>query len=212
MTAHPDDVITAAYLEGTLSPAERSRVEAHLADCSPCRAGVILLAGSMEENPPVPREMRERALAVPAREPATASASGRWWSMLPAGVGVIGLLMLVAGLSLRTGVAPPPPPVPVERSAPAALEALTPAAGEVLEVASIAFTWSEVPEADRYEVNVLDAQGRTIMVLESRRPWPPVTWPGERPLPPPGTYLWSVRALSLDRVVAETRPRFFVVQ
>ena len=39
-----------------------------------------------------------------------------------------------------------------------------------------------------------------------------LAWPADRPLLPAGTYLWSVRALVLDRVLAETRPVPFEIR
>lgn len=38
---HPSDVEIAAYLDHGLPPAERSRLESHLADCATCRQHVI---------------------------------------------------------------------------------------------------------------------------------------------------------------------------
>ena len=48
--------------------------------------------------------------------------------------------------------------------------------------------------------------------LETRLPGGPLAWPADRPPPPAGTYLWSVRALALDRVLAESRPVAFEIR
>ena len=51
--SHVDEGTLHAYLDGELPPAERTAVEAHLAECARCRANLI------EE-----RALRERASAV----------------------------------------------------------------------------------------------------------------------------------------------------
>jgi hypothetical protein len=66
---HPDDRL-ADYVDGTLAPAERSEVDAHLATCSRCREEVRLAAsavgalGSLRGPVEVPAELGSAAIAA----------------------------------------------------------------------------------------------------------------------------------------------------
>jgi hypothetical protein len=92
------------------------------------------------------------------------------------------------------------------------MQALSPGRNEVVEAARLDFRWQPTGGADRYVITVLDASGTEIAAIETNSPEGHVPWPADRPLPPAGTYLWSVRALALDRTVAETRPLPFQVR
>jgi putative zinc finger protein len=205
---HPDAIATAAYLEGTLSPVARDDFEAHLATCDECRAGVSLLrldAGRDLEAAPPEMLRRARSLAPPS-----VHAGSLRRTVLPAGLAAG--LVAAAGLALWMGgwVGPRSPrsglPSSVEREgALPSLQALSPARGETVDAARLAFRWNPVDGADRYVVILLDVGGTEVAALEARLPGGHVPWPADRPLLPAGTYLWSVRALVLDRVLAETR-------
>jgi hypothetical protein len=209
--SHPDETVTAAYLDGTLPEGGRDRFEAHLAACDPCRAGVALLprpgiAGSYEEPPP---EMVERARRGAAAVPGAGTVRGR--SLRPGLLAAAAVVAVAGGLWLRGALAPSAPPPPVERGPESALRPVYPPAGAVVEAGAIAFVWSAVEGAERYVVTVQDAQGRTVATIESRAAGDPVRWPEGTGVPASGTYLWSVRALALDRIVAESRPVAFQV-
>jgi len=220
---HPDAIATAAYLDGTLSEVARDTLEAHLAACDECRAGIALLSLRVEENAgATPPEMLQRARAL-ATVPARARSPRR--TALPAGLAA-GLLA-AAGLALWMGGwvgqrAPrsgrgsanvPEVPSPVERDGAApALLALDPAPGGTIDAARLVFRWRPVDGAERYVVTLLDAGGNEVAALETGPPGGKLPWPADRPLLPAGTYLWSVRALVLDRVLAETRPVPFEIR
>jgi putative zinc finger protein len=208
---HPEAIVTAAYLDGTLTPSARDALEAHLAACDECRAGVALLrlrgVGGTEDVPP---EMLRRARALATEPAASSSAGARRRYALPAGLAA-GLLA-VAGLAfwLRGEVGSRRP---VERKGAApAIQALDPGRGEAVEAAHLAFRFTPVEGADRYVVTLLDAGGSEVGVIETGPPGGHVPWPADRELPPPGTYMWSVRALVLDRILAETRPLPFEIR
>jgi hypothetical protein len=201
MSDHPDETATAAYLDGTLPEGGRDRFEVHLAACDACRAGVALLTRPSQQEPP--REMVERARRA---------AAVRSRSLRPGLLAAAAVVAVASGLWLRGALVPSSPPPPVERGSESDLRPVFPPAGAVVEAGAIAFAWSAVPGAERYVVMVQDAQGRTVATIESRTAGDPVRWPEGAGLPAPGTYLWSVRALALDRIVAESRPVAFQVR
>lgn len=197
---HPDDILTAAYLEGTLEGSARDTFESHLAACAQCRDGVTLLAG-VPESPSAPREMIEKARA-------------RQGSMmrigLPAALAAGLLIAVAAGLWPRGPEAPAPG---VERGAdPSSLSAVAPAAGARLTSTDIVFSWSPVAGADRYVVTLSRVEGTETETFEVRAPSATVVRGNDRPALSAGVYLWSVRALSLDRVLDETRPVPFEIR
>lgn len=208
---HPDAVLTAAYLDGTLPRKERDDLEAHLAVCDECRAGVALLRFRDEDRiETADPEMLRRAQALASASAALARTGSRRRLVLRASLAA-GLLA-AAGLALwQRGGAGPRTPVERQDAGPA-IEALSPARGEAVEAAHLAFHWSPVGGADRYVVSVIDAGGNAVAALETGPPGGRVSWPADRPLPPAGTYLWRVRALVLDRVLAETRPVPFEIR
>jgi len=211
MVTHPEEMVTAAYLDGTLPLDAREDFEAHLAACGPCRAGVSLLARRDDEQDRPPREMIEKARteeAVVVLRPRTGGSGIR----VPATLAAAAIVAVAIGLWLRGSWTLAPPPAPIERSDAGTLRALSPSPGAIIESGSLSFIWSAVEGADRYAVTVQDAEGRTIAAFESRRAGEPIVWPSESPRPAEGTYLWSVRALALDRVLAETRPIAFKVR
>jgi len=218
---HPDAIATAAYLDGTLSDVPRDDFEAHLAACDECRAGVAILRLSPEgDAEAAPPEMLRRARSL-------ATLPARPLRRIALAAGLAAGLLAAAGLAIWMGgwagfrapqTGPSSADVPetgssVEREgAGPALQALGPARGETVDAAHLAFHWSPVDGADRYVVNLLDAAGNEVATLETSPPGGQVPWPADRPLLPAGTYLWSVRALVLDRVLAETRPIPFEVR
>jgi anti-sigma factor RsiW len=203
-SAHPDEVVIASYLDGTLPGAARDGLEAHLAGCDACRRGVAQLAfADPAGTEAVPADLLARARQAPAAPPRASGGSRAGWALAAAAA-----IVLVAGgaMALRT-LAPGSPPAPVERGAgTTSLRTIQPAAGSSIARDSLSFVWSRAEGADRYQVVVTDAAGRLVESFESREAGRPVAWPAGRPLPPPGPYLWSVRGLAADRVVIETRP------
>jgi len=201
---------TAAYLDGTLPPKARDTVEAHLAACDECRGGVALLRsrdeGTTEE---VPSLMIRHAQDLSAAPPVSSRAGSRRRVALL--LGLAAGVLVVAGWALgsRGGGSR----APVERRIDALeIQAISPAGGDAVEAARLEFRWSLVGGADRYVVTLIDAGGRAVAALETATPGGEVAWPADRPLPPAGTYLWSVRAFLLDRVLAETRPVPFAIR
>jgi len=218
--AHPDEMVTASYLDGSLTARARDEVEAHLAECDTCRAGVTLL-GSLPSEESVPHGMMARARAlgdagdavVPGarfRSPAMAWATAAAALIVLAAASMTWMTWMPRALvGAESGAA-----APVYRGTPdaagSAFGAVSPARGAVVPAGSLAFSWSAVPGADRYTVTVLDARGTTLTTLDAPAGATTATWRPETP--PAGDLLWKVKAWSLDRVLDETRPVAFTVK
>src|SRR6266850_4966760 len=72
---HPDEILTAAWLEGTLDQESRDAFEAHLAECGSCRDGVVLLR-SLD---PAPHEKAPPELVSKALESARSAETRESW-------------------------------------------------------------------------------------------------------------------------------------
>jgi len=213
---HPDEILTASYLDGTLPPRARDEVEAHLASCDFCRGGIALLVSARGlEAEPVPPEMIARATGpAPATLPRIGGSKTRAEARPPRrfrlGVGIAaGLLLAVALVIVARLASSQAPPIPVERGAASALRAVSPAPGETIAGGDLAFRWTATAGADRYVVTLFEPGGGVAATFESRDAEKPVPFPPDRPRLAAGRYLWSVRAMSLDRALAETRPASF---
>jgi hypothetical protein len=216
---HPDEVATAAYLDGSLGLAERDALEAHLAACDPCRGGVGILreaARAGRQEPPSEyldlarrRTARGRPSAEPGRRPPAPPERvppPAAWALGAAAASAI----LVAGIALwfpRAGAPPAPGGSPIYRAGPdGASLALAPEPGSEVAPGELVFRWAAVAGADRYVVTLLGPGADRMTSLEAPAPATSAAWPEDRPRPAPGAYVFKVRALSLDRAVAESPP------
>jgi len=68
-----------------------------------------------------------------------------------------------------------------------------------------------VEGADRYELSVFDTAGTQVAQALLGAEETSTPWPADAPPPAPGQYLWKIRAMALDRVVAEGGPTPFEV-
>lgn len=202
---HPDEILTAAYLDGTLDAQSRDRFEAHLAQCDSCRNGVTLLRSLEEAIPEVPSELVNRARGAGLRR--GGFARGRWLLGLAASlilVAAIGVALLRIGSGGRAGS-------PVRGDAPA-FSGLSPLAGAAVSAGQVVFQWSPVDGADRYELSLFDASGRKVGQVVAGREARTAPWPEEASPAAPGPYVWKIRAMALDRPLAESDPISFEVK
>ena len=98
--SHVDDGTLHAYLDGELSPVERARVDAHVADCPPCRERLA------EERSLIERADALLALATPQERPAPPlhqlrAPRPRWRFQLPLAWAATITLAFIAGWQLR---------------------------------------------------------------------------------------------------------------
>lgn len=96
-----------AFSSGELSPDVRQNVQAHLAECAPCRAAlgrIDAVAGVLAgvETPPAPQGFASRVMAA-ARQRQRAEPTGawnplRWWRLTSAPMHAAAATVLVIGL------------------------------------------------------------------------------------------------------------------
>lgn len=156
--SHPRELIS-AWLDGELTPDERTRVIEHLADCSTCRALVddltILKQAQREEPiPKVPEELEKR-IAWRLRSVKATPPRARWRKLVPltavASVAVLGILVVVLReQKLTPTLAPHDLDMRQNGSAPETL-APPPAADEEQERRKSTDSLGEKKEADDLE-------------------------------------------------------------
>jgi anti-sigma factor RsiW len=139
--AHLDPHEVTGYLEGTVAPAERARLEAHLADCEDCAAE--LAAVSRLRRPA--RPMNRLAVAVLA-------------------AAAIAIIVVGRTLDRRAG-----DEGPRERgdSVAQTVNVIAPAEGAVLR-SPPAFVWSKVQGAATYRVSVTRPDGDSVWAVSLR--------------------------------------------
>jgi hypothetical protein len=182
LSLHPDAEEVAAYLDGSLSPEDRVRVQGHLADCGECRREVVA----------VRRLLRAR------------QRPRRWYLSL--GVAAAGLLLVFAPWNLiHRGREPV-----LREPAGSTPEAPTLIAPVGAVKAPVSLIWSSVPHADRYRVRVFDRDG--TLLWETQTADTTIAVPDSVRLLPPRTYYWAIAARTgLERWMDSGFTRFIVL-
>lgn len=155
----------AAYVDRALSAADRSRVEAHLADCDDCRDEVVT----------VTRLLRTR------RQPV------RWYIPAGAAAAAVALLLLWPGPAREPSVPPS-----YREPAIAAAAAPVPITPRGTTAAATRLVWSSVPRAERYRLFLFDDVGR--VVWETQLPDTSAMFPTAVRLRSGLRYFWKVEA------------------
>lgn len=188
MREHPGSEEIVAYLEGGLPPPERSSIEAHLAECRPCR----------REATEVGLFLRGRRRRRTRRVAATAAA---------AAIAAVVALVIVAPWKADDSVST------VLRTRPGAeeglprIEALMPVQDEVVSVDSIRFGWRPVAADAFYRLTVMDDAGGPVW--EATTPDTLLAPPSSAPLEAGRRYFWYVDAALPDGGEATTGVRGF---
>lgn len=183
----------AGYLELRLTPDDKARFEAHLAQCDFCIGLIGALAHREEamEQVEVPAHLiREAIKAVPQK---ISGGRSLRWVLAPAlaSIVVVSAMLLKPPEPAQFAVPhasfpakekiTPPPAVPQSQSRPAKApevrslkppasgpQLLEPRSGSVLPVAGLRFRWKAVADATYYEVRLVNSEGDPVWGAESR--------------------------------------------
>jgi Putative zinc-finger len=163
----PDENQIAAYVDGTLEPADAERLELHLADCDACIALVGLLgrAPDTSASEPVADLALERArrLAPTART--------RWMQTAPRWAAAAMVVVTVSALihfsqSPDSGLESPTSPEgrATRTIAPGSLklQVVDPGPGTTMEAGHLLFRWTEVPGSRFYDVRIVTDSGELV--------------------------------------------------
>jgi hypothetical protein len=164
---HLDSGEVAAYLDNALAPSDRSRIEAHAAECDLCRAELIETASLLRTRPSV----------------------RRWY--LPAGVAAAA----AAGVMLVLWTQPAGGPEGSSGyREPVVTTAVAPAivAPRGAATAAHRLVWTAVPRADRYRLTLFDETGS--VVWETQTTDTAALLPDSVRLRTGTSYLWKVEA------------------
>lgn len=163
----PHDVV--GYIDGTLDPAARTRVEAHVSDCEEC-TGELAAVSRLRPTP------RRR---IP------------WLGMGAAAAAVLAAVLVGPRVGQRADDDAPP----VRGDSAATMSVVAPADGATLgELPE--FAWRPMPGATTYRVSVTGADGDSIWAVTTRDT---AVRPSESAVQPrSGVYYWYVDALLAD--------------
>ena len=219
----PERELVTFLLAGTLDPDDTRAVSQHLEGCAGCRADAaegrllvdglrqlhlsadeVVAAAAGELNSPhvlVCSRCRDEVALLRTINADLATRSGR-----PARAAhwrILGLAAAAAAILIGIVLLAPRPRV--EDSA-----MLRGAGGAILDGLSVsvgsdavpALSWTPMPAATSYRVDVFSTDGQPIWTREVAAP--PVTWPDEAPRAA-GSYRWQVVALAGTTVIARSR-------
>ena len=143
LPAHVPDEKLAGYIDGTLNGTDRAAIEAHLADCSTCRAELLAASRAVDSAPAPARRRR------PAFVAAAAAAAA----------------VLVVAIARREPGLPNDGAQTRAQSATttdSAVTVVTPRSGTAVLPGGIDFVWRRAPEILEYRITVQDADGRVV--------------------------------------------------
>lgn len=183
----PADPVIAAYLDGSLTPDQRNRIQSHVVNCDFCRSLIgQIVRTQRSQDPLLPPGLLQRAIRQ------TKSQSKHLaWSLIPAAAlmsAVLVFAILMLRTSLRVAIPSPPPPVapeiamarpePLPRTPvpetvrkPVSIEqrphVISPRFNAAVEPAGIEFRWSPVPQTHYYQVRLTSSDGDLIWETQS---------------------------------------------
>jgi hypothetical protein len=200
---HPAEATLAAYLDGELSVAERTDVEAHLAECASCRAALADTVAILDGADSHVENRRAATPVPPTRRRAPWPLVGLALAASVAGIVILRPSVPSTDVDSRTrdqrvGAAD-------ERIRQ--LAAIAPADGATQLAAHPTFVWAS-DSVDRYRFALLAEDGATIWSRELSDT--ALAIPADVTLDHGRSYFWRVDAMSAG-IVASTRVRRFTV-
>lgn len=191
---HLSDEQLAAWLDGNLSPDERTGVEAHLVACDDCRAMVV------EARAALARPARLRWTPRLALGGIAAAAAVALLVLIPEGTVFSGdaqLTRTTDGNELRTGVP--------------RYSTLAPPNGATLRPDTTVFRWEPLRAGTRYVVTITTERGEILHREETYADTLRMPAPVAARMEPGASYFWSVDARTPDLRDAEYGTRSFRV-
>lgn len=184
---HLESREVAAYLDRALRPADRERVESHLADCPDCRREVIEVS---------------RIRHAPGRRL-------RWLIAVPAAAAAAAVVILMLA---RSGEGPSPEG-PILRDggigSAARVVLVSPTTDRVVDPSVLTFTWRSAGEGVSYRLALTDATGDVVWTASASDTT--ARLPATVRLKSGSSYHWYVDALLTDgRSIASAVQRFTV--
>ena len=188
VTEHPTAEEIAAYLSGSLAPAYRAALEAHLADCAECRQQVTSARRVLRTH--------RKPSAVKWRVPLAAAAT-------------VALVLLARSPG---SVGPGEEPLRSDSGVGGLEAALTipivyPLEASTVSPDSIVFVWRAQNGNPLYRLSLTDAGGRQVWGGETTDT--SLALPVQVRLAPGQTYYWTVDALTGDGQSLTTRSKRF---
>jgi hypothetical protein len=181
---HPGSEEIAAYLDDRLPPAAKSRLQAHLAECTDCRDEVVELVELMEAHE---RDGRRR-----------------WIVPVVAAAAVAAAVLLIAVPVVREEAEGPPtfraPEAAAEREALRGIAVVSPHGETPIGRTELTFAWESVAPGASYRVTMTDSAGVPIWAAETDQTR--MSPPSDLDLEPGARYLWFVDAVLPDGATA----------
>jgi hypothetical protein len=228
----PSDSHAASYLEQGLEPKEKSRFEAHLADCDFCleMVGALVRRQRASESAEVPARLLQQAInAVPVRAGWRVS---RKWILAPAlaSIAVASAVLLrspergkfVASVSAPpvetvrpAAVIPRAPAQPAEKqyvrklaTSDLRLQLLEPLSESVVPRARLRFRWRAFANTTYYEIRVVNSEGD--LVWQGQEANPSAYLPPDLSLRPGKYFVWVRAYLTDGRTVKSEAMGFWI--
>lgn len=190
MTQHPETEEIAAYLSDGLPAPDRATLEAHLAECRPCRQEVTSARRLLQ----------------------TRSLRSRWPIMVPAAAAAVLALTILGRGVLSPGIGEEVVRAGGEANeaeAVPSIQVLSPAGGDPVAGHAILFVWAGQTGQPLYRLTLTDAGGRAVWMGDTSDTT--LALPATVTLAPGRTYFWYVDALdSAGRSLTTGTRRFSI--
>jgi len=227
----PSDTHVSFYLEQGLKTKQKSRFEAHLADCDFCRSAVGALVRQQRASEPVevpPSLLQQARNAMPVRASWRVS---RKTLLVPAlaSIAVASAVLLrspkheklVSSLPAPAVEMAIPPAIPPAPAQPVAKEyvrkptkstpmpqLLEPQSGSIVRRETLRFRWRPVANATYYEVRVVNSEGD--LVWQGQESKPTAQFPRDLSLRPGKYFVWVHAYLNDGRMVKSEALGFWI--
>jgi hypothetical protein len=165
----PDEHRLAAFVDGSISPAEADEFESHLADCQTCLdlVGLLSRQGDMAAAEPFPETDIARACRLLERGPRSRGGRAPQWAV--AASVVLGTFVVWTQYTGRPGSEGPAQPLPERTTRQVESQTLdpevtAPRAGSTVDIDELSFRWSPVAGSEYYDVRIVSDSGAIVLV------------------------------------------------